>query len=211
MKKPTMVTMRFSIVGGIAATLLTCAGLCADSPSRDELAAKLAKAFPPGTFTDEQVVRANVFEVTTLNYRELSRDLALTDAKHAVARISVDRGPPLTVGVDRGPNTIGVEILDARTQETLVAVGKRDSDNRLNDLRYTVVDDAGKPTLEVFDYEMDGQADVRMHYGSARYTEIWHANRWLRIERGGQGRGVHVDGQFKKVESKDGRLYVETP
>jgi hypothetical protein len=65
--------------------------------------------------------------------------------------------------------------------------------------------------IEVLDYEMDGQADVRMQYGSPAHVEIWHGNQWLPVERRGDARGVYLEGQFKSVLSKDGRLYVEAP
>ena len=65
--------------------------------------------------------------------------------------------------------------------------------------------------IEVFDYEMDGQADVRMHYASPSYAEVWYRDRWLRVERRGEDHGVYVDGQFKKVRDQNGRLHVETP
>jgi hypothetical protein len=89
-------------------------------------------------------------------------------------------------------------------------VGKRDSGTRLDSLHYTAVDDAGNPVLEVIDYEMDGQLDLRMHYGSPGYAEIWHVDRWLRIERSANGSGVYINGQFKKVVSEDGRLHVDS-
>jgi hypothetical protein len=199
------------LIAGIAAAFFACVGLCADVPTRDDLVEGLAKLIPPETVTDEQLVRAGIFDVKTLKYRELSKDLRPTDAEHTLARVAVRDVPQLEIGIDRGRGTIGVELVDARTQASLLSVGKRDSELRLNWLRYTVMDDAGNARLEVTDYEMDGQADVRMHYGSASYAEIWYADRWLRVERNGNAHGVYVNGQFKKVQSESGRLRVQTP
>ena len=199
------------LIAGIAAAFFACVGLCADVPSHDDLVEMLAKVIPPGTVTDEHVVRADIFDVKTMKYRELSKELQLTDAQHTLARVSVRDVPQLEIGIDRGSGTIGVEIVDARTQANLLSVGKRDSQGRLDSLRYTVVDDAGNPQLEVIDYEMDGQADVRMHYGSPSFAEVWHADRWLRVERKGDARGVYINGQFRRVRSEGGRLRVETP
>jgi hypothetical protein len=179
--------------------------------SREELAAQLAKLFPPGTVTDEQLVRSGMFELRTLKYRELSKDLQLTDSEHAVARVSIERVPPLVVDIDRGKETVGIEIVDVRTQGSLISVGKHDSDSQLNSLRYTVADTSGKAVIQVFDYEMDGQADVRMHYASPSYAEVWYRDRWFRVERRGEDHGVYVDGHFKRVRDQNGRLHVETP
>jgi hypothetical protein len=199
------------LIAGTAAAFFACVSLCADIPTHDDLVQKLAKVIPPGTVTDERVVRADIFDVKTMKYRELSKELQLTDAQHTLARVSVRDVPQLDIGIDRGAGTIGVAIVDARTQENLLSVGKRDSQGRLDSLRYTVVDDAGNPQLEVIDYEMDGQADVRMHYGSPSYAEVWYADRWFRVQRNGNAHGVYVNGQFRRVRSEGGRLRVETP
>src|SRR5262245_23323209 len=68
-----------SVSRGIVAAMFACACLGAAAATHEELAAQLAKLFPPGTVTDEQFVRSSVFEVRTLKYRELTKDLQLTD------------------------------------------------------------------------------------------------------------------------------------
>jgi hypothetical protein len=73
------------------------------------------------------------------------------------------------------------------------------------------LDADGKPKLDVHDYEMDGQADMRFHFseaGQPGYVELWYLDRWYRMQRQATERLITVDGKRKPVVSRDGRLIV---
>jgi hypothetical protein len=91
--------------------------------------------------------------------------------------------------------------------ERLFAAWDADGDGRLDGLDYSVVDENGKTRLVVIDYEADGQLDLRLHFDEG-YNEIWHVDRWYRVEKRGDQRGVILDGEFVELERQGDRPVV---
>ena len=49
--------------------------------------------------------------------------------------------------------------------------------------------------------------DLRMHFDEG-YNEIWYVDRWYRIEKRGDQRGVILNGEFVELEKQGNRLVV---
>lgn len=114
------------------------------------------------------------------------------------------------VGVEKGretPTSGGVAIFHRGTGQPMLSAGDRDGDGVFDVLTYTVVDAAGEPVVELVDYEADAQPDMRLHFKES-YFEIWHLDRWCRIETREGRRGIVIDGGFVELERGDNRWIV---
>lgn len=89
--------------------------------------------------------------------------------------------------------------------EPLFSAWDADGDGRLDGIQYSAVDEKGKTQVTVIDYDADGQSDLRLH---SDYGEIWHVDRWYRIEKRGSLRGVMLDGEFVELEHAGNRPFV---
>jgi hypothetical protein len=69
------------------------------------------------------------------------------------------------------------------------------------------MDEKGNALVTVIDYDADGQLDLRMHLADD-YSEIWHVDRWYRIEKRGSRRGVMLNGEFVDLEQRGSRPVV---
>ena len=114
-------------------------------------------------------------------------------AAEGVFRTSITRGGPHFEGGH-------VNLFHRDAGAMLLSSGDGDGDGRLNYLEYTVVDTAGRPVVTVYDYQADGQADMRLHFREDRFTEIWHADRWHRVEKRGEVSGINLDGRFVELQ-----------
>lgn len=88
-----------------------------------------------------------------------------------------------------------------------MSVADSDGDGALDGLSYATVDKDGKVLVQVTDYEADGQLDMRINFAES-YVELWHLDRWYRVEdRNGQ-RGVVVNGGFVELTNENNRLSI---
>jgi len=198
-------------VGAIAAWLVV--SYAADAVAQDvdkqfeDVTQQLTeRILESGAVTDPNVFAANGFRIESWRAKELGRDLKpdgtefdYLDVTGAGAfRVGIEKGRPSgasgSVGIFAGPK--GGPILVA---------ADNDGDGSLDFLSYSVLDEAGESVLEVDDYGADGQADLRLHFRE-RYNELWHADRWYRVEKRDGRQGIVVDGEWLDVRVENDRL-----
>ena len=158
--------------------------------------------------TNAEARDMNGFRVRTSDNAELGRDFGpngnrfqvLEIASPGVFRMMVEKGRPSSLG-----GSTGVYHRDSGQQ--MLGTWDADGDGRLDGVEYSTVDENGKARLTVIDYEADGQLDMRMHSDEG-YAEIWHVDRWYRIEKRGNQRGVMLDGEFVELERQGNRPVV---
>jgi hypothetical protein len=105
------------------------------------------------------------------------------------------------VAVEKGrqsPTSGGVAVFHRETGQPMLSVGDTDGDGIFDVLEYSVLDEYGEGLLTVIDYEADGQPDLRMNFAE-EYNEIWHSNRWYRVEKREGQQGIVVDGEFLEL------------
>jgi hypothetical protein len=150
----------------------------------------------------------NGFRVEAAEVEELGADF--TPSGERFEMLSVTAGGMFEVLVEKGRSISqggGVAILHRLSGQPIVSTGDGDGDGLLDSITYSKLDEDGKALVTVIDYEADGQPDVRFN-SAAGYTEIWHVDRWLRIERRGEQRGVILNGEFIELERQGNRRVV---
>lgn len=114
--------------------------------------------------------------------------------------VTIEKGRPMSTGG-------GLGIFHRESGTPMLSAADADGDGRIDVLTYAVLDENGKAVLDVVDYEADGQPDMRLHFKDG-YSEIWHAERWHRIEAREGRRGIVVDGAFVELQRRDNRFIV---
>ncbi len=89
----------------------------------------------------------------------------------------------------------------------MLSLGDSDGDGSLDLLTYSKVDKDGKVLLDVIDYEADGQPDLRIKFAE-QYAELWHVDRWYRVEKREGRRGIVLNGVFVELKRESNRFIV---
>jgi hypothetical protein len=160
------------------------------------------------TMKGADVHETNGFRVESSDNAELGADFkpngnrfqGLSITSPGVFHALVEKGRPSSQG-----GSIGA--YHRESGKPMLIAWDSDGDGRLNGVEYSTMDEKGNALVTVIDYEADGQADLRMHLADD-YSEIWHADRWYRIEKRGARRGVVLNGEFVDLERRDNRLFV---
>lgn len=63
----------------------------------------------------------------------------------------------------------------------MLTVDDTDGDGLIDILTYAALDESGRTVLDVVDYEVDGQLDMRLSH-RAGSLEIRHVDRWYAVE-----------------------------
>lgn len=158
--------------------------------------------------TNAETRDMNGFHVQTADNAELGRDFRpngnrfqlLEITSPGVFRTMVEKGRPSSQGGSTG-------VYHRDSGEQMFGAWDSDGDGRLDGVQYSTMDESGKTRVTVIDYEADGQLDLRMHSDEG-YAEIWHVDRWYRIEKRGDQRGVMLDGEFVELERQGNRRVV---
>jgi hypothetical protein len=148
------------------------------------------------------------FRVAAAEVEELGGDFAPNGERFEM--LSVTAGGMFEVLVEKGRSISqggGVAIAHRVSGQPIVSTGDGDGDGLLDSITYSKLDEDGRALVTVIDYEADGQLDLRFNI-AAGYTEIWHVDRWLRIERRGDQRGVILNGEFVELERQGNRRVV---
>jgi hypothetical protein len=188
--------------------LICLFGTIAVGQDRDQAIQALAEAISEGTSNAESL-ETNGFLVHTSQARELDssfepsgNQFQMMEVRAAsMFRVAVENGRP---GMSLGG---GIAVFHRESGAPMMAFGDVDGDGRIDVLEYYVLDDSGRATISVTDYDMDGQPDRRIHYGE-RYFEIWHADRWYRVSEQNERRGILMEGEFIELRQENNRWIV---
>jgi len=206
-QKCLMAVCKAVVVGLTLGSLLTACSEAREEGRRDELARMLAEALPPDT--DAEVFATNGFRVESLQARNLRANFEPTDDLVQLVTVTADGTFRVTIEKGRPASSEGggVGIFHCETGTPMLSVNDRDGDGRIDVLTYAVLDEGGERVLDVIDYEADGQADVRLNFKEAVF-EIWHQERWRRVDERDGRRYIVVDGTEVPVETRDNRWIV---
>jgi hypothetical protein len=196
-----------------AAALLCFAA--ADTPAQDPTVdedldrAKRSLALTiAGNMTNVETYDTNGFRLEASDNAELGADLRPNGNRFQLLSVSapgafravVEKGRPSSQGG-------GTALLHRDSGEPMLSASDADGDGLLEGVTYSKMDENGKTLLTVIDYEVDGQADLRIHFADG-FTEVWHVDRWYRIERRDGRRGITLNGAFVELEQRNNRLVV---
>lgn len=173
----------------------------------ESLEAAFIKAMPGDTIQGAATFHSNGFQINAGMLKELGTEKAAegkfkpTDKEMRV--LIVEAPGMFKLGLENGRDAVsmggGITLFQRGTGLPMLSAGDADGDGRIDSLRYSVFDARNERILEVIDYEADGQADIRMHVKEG-YFEIWHADRWYRVETRAGGRGVVINGRFVPLQ-----------
>jgi hypothetical protein len=183
----------------------------AQDPTADEDLERVTRSLAPtiaANMTNAEIYATNGFRLEASDNAELGADLApdghrfqlLSVSADGTFRAIVEKGRPSSQGG-------GAAILHRDSGAPMLSASDADGDGLLDGVSYSRMDENGKTLLTVIDYEADGQADLRMHFADS-FTEIWHNDRWYRIERREDRRGITLNGVFVELERRNNRLVV---
>lgn len=176
--------------------------------TREDLVQELAHAIATGT-ENANSFQTNGFSIEAGRVNELGRDLKPDG--NAMDMLIVRSETTFQIAIEKGRNGMslggGLALFHRHTGKPMLSVGDEDGDGRLDGLTYSVVDEKGEIVMDVTDYEVDGQADARVHFKD-RYMEIWHIDKWYRLESRNAERGILIDGKFVVLRKDNNRWIV---
>ena len=97
-----------------------------------------------------------------------------------IETLMVTGSVPFKVIVTDGTTTTpgsGISVSHAVSGRSMMTMSDQDGDGQMDIVTYSVLDSEGAATVQVIDYEADGQPDVRLHFRDGA-LEIWHLDRW---------------------------------
>ena len=186
-------------------------GLAAQDSSQDDQLERLEESLATviaGNATSPEVYDTNGFHVESSDNAQLGADLrpdgqrfqAVSLTAPGVFGVIVEKGRPMSTGG-------GLAISHRVSGQPILSVGDTNGDGALDALTYSKVDEHGERLLDVVDYEADGQPDLRINL-TERYSEVWHVDRWYRIEDRYGRRGISLNGAFVELRRENNRFVV---
>lgn len=204
--------MRNHALAMLHAALILCVAPAAAQNSNEDDELERARDALAQTIADNttkaEIFDTNGFRVESSRNEQLGADFKPDGTRFEMLSVSADG--VFRVGAEKGrPQSTGggLAIFHRDSGWPILSVGDSDGDGALDGLSYATVDKDGKAILEVIDYEADGQADMRIHFVD-HYSELWHADRWYRVENREGRRGIMLDGVFVEVKRENNRLVV---
>ena len=203
-----MHSRRFAALLLLSAISAITARAAEEALSRDDLLAEFAKLLPPDAITESHTLNSNGFTLEFDRYKQLGEGLEPNGKEFQSLFVSASGAFRTQVVKGVLPNVDnGVSIYHRDSGTPLLALSDSDGDGRPDMLTYWNVDAAGEASFQVTDYDMDGQPDLRINYAEHR-VELWHLDRWYRVETRDGHRGIVVDGKFVEVRNEKSRLFV---
>ncbi len=186
-----------------------CGEAAAEREGDDRVKQDFIDAMPADAVSGVEVFESHGFRVESAQADELGADLkpsgdqfqVLSATADGLFKVLVEKGRPMSAGG-------GVSVVHDKSGAPMLSTADRNGDGRIDMLTYSVLDQDGQTVVLVTDYDVDGQADLRVHLQES-YAEIWHEDRWYRIERRDGVRGIVVDGDFREVRNVDNRPVVQ--
>jgi hypothetical protein len=205
--------MRNKVLATLHAALIFCGAAPAAAQELDQheelerVRGSLERVVAENT-TNAELYDTNGFRVESSVNAQLGADFkpdgtrfeGLNISADGVFRVAIEKGRPQSAGG-------GLAIFHRDSGRPILSVGDSDGDGALDALSYAKVDEDGKAILEVIDYQADGQPDMRIHFVD-HYSELWHADRWYRVETRGDRRGIVMDNVFVELKRENNRLVV---
>lgn len=90
-------------------------------------------------------------------------------------------------------NGVSVGVFQRGTGMPYLALNDSDNDGVFDLLTYSVLDADGNLLIEVEDFGMNGQADMRVNFATDA-VQVFYEKQWLEAKKIGTGRFVAVDG-----------------
>jgi hypothetical protein len=178
------------------------------SLSREDLFKELARLIPPDTISGHEVFESHGFHLEFDRYKQLGEGFKPNGDEFQSVFVSAPGAFKTHVAKGVSPTVAnGVSIYHRDSGVPLLAFSDSDGDGRPDFLTYSTVDENGKVIMDVTDYEADGQPDLRINFAE-RYLEIWHADRWYRVENKEGRRGIELNGEFVELRREKNRYYV---
>lgn len=199
--------MRNGIILLITA-LVIFVGSYQDSQGGEDILKKFHKMVPEEAITNAKQFKTNGFNVQSFHAKEIGEQLNQTGREMDMLFVTADR--LFKVSIEKGRESSGsggVGIYHRKSGTPMLSAGDKDGDGQFDVLSYSAVDNNGTATLTVIDYDVDGQPDIRVHLKDG-YSEIWHNDRWYRIESRGNNKGIVIDGKFVELQKRDNRWLV---
>jgi hypothetical protein len=199
--------------------LMTCAlavscvalAVAAQDSSRDDRLERLKESLETviaSNATNAEAYDANGFHIESSDNAQLGADLRPDGQRFQLVSVTapdifaviVEKGRPMSTGG-------GLSISHRDSGQPLLSVSDTNGDGALDALTYSKVDERGERLIDVVDYEFDGQPDLRMNLAE-RYSEVWHVDRWHRIENRNGLRGIVLNGEFVELKRENNRFVV---
>jgi hypothetical protein len=207
---------RNRVIATLAAMSFLPMAFSAEEVTREQLLEEFRKVIPDGAMGRATTFETNGYKVESSVNKELGTDrdqdgkLGKTgdELKHLVVT-SPDLFQIIVARRSHDGKSAGggLGVFHRDTGEPMLSIGDTDGDGRIDVLTYSVFDASGAYIIEVVDYEADGQADMRLHL-KEKFFEIWHADRWRRVEVRGEKRGIVIDGKFIELQRGKNRWLV---
>jgi hypothetical protein len=195
------------------AVLYATASVAAEpEPFKDDLVREFMKIIPPDTFTNTQTFAVNGFDIESTRYKQLGvkGEDGLSFNGKEIETVFVTAPGVLKAAVEKGvPPTIGggVVVFHRDSGAPLANLMASTGDGALSYMEYSNADASGKVVMTVIDYEADGQADFRMNFAKG-YNEIWHIDRWYKVEKRDGATGIVLNGAFIALKREKNRYVV---
>jgi hypothetical protein len=192
----------------LSAIYVTASIAADDELPRDEAIAVLANVIPPGTIRSSQALDSNGFHFEFDRYKQLGEGLKPNGDEFQSVFVSAAGSFKAQVVKGVAPTVKnGVTIYHRDSGKPLLTLSDSDGDGRPDSVTYSKMDSQGVVTLEATDFDMDGQADLRFTFAE-HYFEVWHADRWYRVETRDGRRGIVMDGRFVELRKDKSRYIV---
>lgn len=207
-----MDNLQFRACVALAVLCATASVAAEQQPSKDDLVKEFMKVIPPDTFSNTQTFAVNGFSIESSRYKQLGvkgeEGLSFNGKEFeavfvtapGVFKAAVEKGVPPTTGG-------GIAVFHRDSGAPLVSLVASAGDGALNYMEYSKVDASGKAVMTVVDYEADGQADFRMNIVKG-YNEIWHIDRWYRLEKRDATTGIVLNGAFIVLKREKNRFIM---
>lgn len=106
-------------------------------------------------------------------------------------------------------NTERTEVIVTGPHGVILSLADHDGDGAFDLLRYVVYDDSGEELIEVEDYDVNGETDVRWHWKQPSFMELWYSNAWRRLNKRGDEFFLEFDGKVVPVQVENGRFIAD--
>lgn len=197
------------LCSGLLPWFLFASASADDSVSNSGLVQQFSKLIPSDVIRDVETFEATGFQVTSSTASELNAEFEPSGSEKELLRVESDG--MFSVWLERSRTQTsggGIMVQHPQSGWPLLLANDNDNDGRLDILTYTVMNEFGESLIEITDYDVDGQADLRLHLQEG-FFEIWHQDRWYRSEVRGGVRGIVEDDQFREIKIVDNRPVIQ--